>query len=72
MVVIHFPLYDCIAHVMEEVKEAGEGVKFFTASREHWVSSVYGGHLTWHLCLYYLGQTRNTIRPVTLCYQNHH
>ena len=45
-----------LAHVMEEEKKACEGVEFLTTSRDCWKSSVYEGHLTWHLSLYYLGK----------------
>ena len=43
------------AHVLEEAKEAREGIDFLTSYRPHWINSVYGGHITWHLTLYYLG-----------------
>ncbi|CAI8034667.1 Tetratricopeptide repeat protein 38, partial [Geodia barretti] len=43
-----------MAHVIEETKEAGEGVEFLTGSRGDWSDTVYNNHLTWHLTLYHL------------------
>ena len=41
--------------MIEETKEAGEGVEFLTGSRGDWSDTVYNNHLTWHLTLYHLG-----------------
>ena len=42
--------------MIEEEKDAESGVEFLTSSRENWKDSLYGGHLTWHLALYHLGE----------------
>jgi tetratricopeptide (TPR) repeat protein len=47
--------FHVMAHVIEETKEAGEGVEFLTGSRGDWSDTVYNNHLTWHLTLYRLG-----------------
>lgn len=44
------------AHVMEEERDAGAGVEFLTETRDDWKTSVFGGHLVWHLTLYYVGE----------------
>ena len=44
------------AHVIEEAREAKNGVEFLTTTRDDWKDSVFGCHITWHLTLYYFGE----------------
>ena len=44
-----------LAHVVEEEREAAEGVEFLTSCRHHWSDTTRVNHITWHLCLHYLG-----------------
>ena len=39
------------------------GVELLTSTRKDWAGSVLGGHINWHLALYYLGEP--TPRVVT-------
>ena len=50
------PLLFYTAHVIEEERDAGAGVEFLTETRDDWKTSVFGGHLVWHLTLYYVGE----------------
>jgi hypothetical protein len=45
-----------LAHVIEEIYEAERGVEFMTSTRDDWGSTIFAGHLTWHLTLYYYGK----------------
>ena len=44
-----------LGHVFEEDVGAEEGIKFMTSTRDNWKGSVLSNHISWHLCLYYLG-----------------
>ena len=39
------------------------GVELLTSTRKDWAGSILGGHINWHLTLYYLGEP--TPRVVT-------
>ena len=43
-------------HVLEEAHDAEDGVEFLTSTRKDWGDSLFAGHITWHLTLYYLGE----------------
>ena len=43
-------------HVVEEARDASMGVEFITSRRQQWVGSNLGNHISWHLCLNYLGK----------------
>ena len=47
-----------IGHVVEEERDASKGVEFLTSSRQQWATSNLGNHISWHLCLHYLGEKR--------------
>ena len=40
---------------MDEARGPEKGVAFMTSCRDHWLKTLYGVHLTWHLMLFYLG-----------------
>ena len=42
--------------MIEEARDAQSGVEFLTETRDDWKESVFGGHITWHLALYYFGK----------------
>ena len=44
-----------LAHIMEEERDAEDGVQFLTSTRDDWSHSMYNTHLTWHLALHYFG-----------------
>ena len=44
-------------HVIEEARPAEVGVELLTRTREDWLDSGIGGHIDWHLALYYLRET---------------
>jgi len=44
-----------LGHVIEEDRDASEGVGFLVSTRDHWKDSGLGNHIAWHLCLYYIG-----------------
>ena len=46
---------------MEEERDASKGVEFLTSSRQQWATSNLGNHISWHLCLHYLGEKRKEI-----------
>jgi len=46
-----------LSHVFEEDVGAKEGIKFLTSTRDNWKRSVLSNHISWHLCLYYLGNS---------------
>ena len=54
----------CLAHVLEESHDAGDGVDFLTQTRSDWDKSVFGGHITWHLTLHYFGMIRTYIYSI--------
>ena len=45
-----------ICHVVEESRDAEEGVELLERTRKDWESSILGNHISWHLALHYLGQ----------------
>ena len=49
-----------ICHVVEESRDAEEGVELLERTRKDWESSILGNHISWHLALHYLGQCMNT------------
>ena len=57
------------AHVIEEAREARNGVEFLTTTRDDWKDSMFGCHITWHLTLYYFGEP---VRPslIKLVFKN--
>ena len=57
-IVIFYLSWYCslLAHVIEEIYEAERGVEFMTSTREDWGNTIFAGHLTWHLTLYYYGK----------------
>ena len=46
---------------MEEERDASKGVEFLTSSRQQWATSNLGNHISWHLCLHYLGEKRREL-----------
>ena len=46
--------YHVLSHVIEEERDAAEGVKLLTSTRENWSKSIIGVHIAWHLALCYL------------------
>ena len=46
---------------MEEEHDASKRVEFLTSSHQHWATSNLGNHISWHLCLHYLGEKRKEI-----------
>ena len=44
------------AHVLEETRDACDGVDFLTSTRPNWENSAFGNHLAWHLTLRYFGK----------------
>ena len=55
---LNFWLVCSIGHVVEEERDALKGVEFLTSSRQQWATSNLGNHISWHLCLHYLGEKR--------------
>ena len=49
-----------ICHVVEESRDAEEGVELLERTQKDWESSILGNHISWHLALHYLGQCMNT------------
>ena len=54
------PLVGCYiisisGHVIEEEQDVRIGVELLTSTRPKWICSPLGGHISWHLALYYLG-----------------
>jgi len=45
-----------LAHLFEEDKDTKEGIKCLTSNRNNWEDAVNSHHISWHLCLYYLGR----------------
>eukprot|EP00731_Ephydatia_muelleri_P026049 Em0018g149a len=56
--------YHTLCHVIEESQDAQTGVHFLTSTRPLWLNSILGGHIVWHLALYYLdlGDTSSVLK----------
>jgi len=55
----------CLAHVIEEEREAETGVEFLTSCRSVWQNSTMSHHISWHFMLFYLGKL---FTDVFLCF----
>ena len=55
-----------VGHVIEEDQEVQIGVELLTSTRPKWVTSPLGGHISWHLALYYLGMFLS-YTPLVMC-----
>ena len=52
--------------MIEEDQEVQIGVELLTSTRPKWVTSPLGGHISWHLALYYLGMFLS-YTPLVMC-----
>lgn len=59
-------MYVCTGHVIEEERPAEKGVELLTSTRQDWQDSLMGGHINWHLALYYLGRWRKKVGESSL------
>ena len=51
-----------ICHVVEESRDAEEGVELLERTREDWENSGLANHISWHVALSYLGRLRTSAR----------
>jgi len=56
-----------LGHVIEEDRDASEGVGILTSTRDHWKDSGLGNHIAWHLCLYYFGMFNSFFVCLLVC-----
>ena len=50
-----------LGHVYEETRPPEEGIEHMTTWKLHWIDSILSVHMTWHLCLFYLGESQFVI-----------